>query len=75
MNLNDLWTQTDDDGPMDYFRGVSTGPVTPFVLSMTTVGDRANVSFSYRLAAFSTDDVQEVKHSFMHQLAELRQSA
>ena len=28
MNLNSLWEQSNEDGPMDYFRGVSTGPVT-----------------------------------------------
>ena len=38
MNLNSLWTSGQKRVPLDYFRAVSTGPATPLVLSVTTVG-------------------------------------
>jgi hypothetical protein len=75
MNLNSLWGQSDDDGPVDYFRGVSTGPVTPLVFSVTTVGDRANVGVSYRSTVFSATDIESVKNNFVKHLEELREGA
>jgi hypothetical protein len=71
MNLNALWRQSPADGPMDYFRGVSTGPVTPLVLSVTTVGDRANVGLSYRTTIFSPEEIERVRHGFTQHLEEL----
>jgi hypothetical protein len=56
---------------MDYFRGVSTGPVTPLVLSVTTVGDRANVGLSYRTTIFSPEEIERVRHGFTQHLEEL----
>ncbi len=52
MNLNTVWKEEDDSSPMDYFRAVSTGPATPFVLSATTVRDHLNLGISYRSAVF-----------------------
>jgi len=74
MNLNSLWGTPDDDGPMDYFRGVSTGPVTPLVFSVTTLGDRANVGLSFRATVFEPEDIEKVKRNFMQNL-ELLQEA
>ncbi|MCX6894122.1 MAG: hypothetical protein NTZ16_01150, partial [Verrucomicrobia bacterium] len=44
MNLNSLWPQPDDEAPADYLRAVSTGPVTPLVLSVTTIGKMVNLA-------------------------------
>jgi len=71
MNLNSLWDPSKDDGPLDYFRGVSTGPATPLVLSVTTVGDRANVGLSYRRTVFSPEEIERVKSTFTQQLEQL----
>ncbi len=75
MNLNSLWGPPDDDGPMDYFRGVSTGPATPLVLSVTTVGDRANVGLSYRATVFTPREIEQVRGNFMQDLEQLREVA
>jgi hypothetical protein len=75
MNLNSLWAKSNDDGPADYFRAVSTGPVTPLVFSVTTVGDRANVGVSYRSTVFSATDIESVKNNFMQHLEELQSAA
>jgi hypothetical protein len=72
MNLNALWEPSESDArvPMDYFRGVSTGPITPLVLSVTTTGDHANIGLSYRRSVFSADDVEKLKCRFLEQLNE-----
>ena len=75
MNLNSLWGQSDDDRPLDYFRGVSTGPVTPLVFAVTTVGDRANVGLSYRLTVFSQEDIEKVRGHFTQLLEQLPEVA
>jgi NRPS condensation-like uncharacterized protein len=75
MNLNSVWGETDRNAPLDYFRGVSTGPVTPLVLSVTTIGDRANIGVSYRFAVFSKNDIRELQCRFLEHLEETRKAA
>ena len=75
MNLNSLWNATDHSAPLDYFRGVSTGPVTPLVLSVTTVGDRVNMGVSYRVAAFSRKDIKDLECRLRENLEETRRVA
>ena len=73
MNLNSLWEQRDKQAPLDYFRGVSTGPVTPLVLSVTTIYDRANIALSYRSTVFSQPDIQNIVNHFMGHLKATRE--
>jgi hypothetical protein len=75
MNLNALWGGPGEPGPMDYFRGVSTGPATPLVLSVTTVRDRANIGLSYRSTVFTPEDIENVKGRFVNQLERVKESA
>ena len=75
MNLNSLWEQSNDQRPLDYFRGVSTGPITPLVFSVTTVGDHANVGLSYRATAFSPEEIEGVKSHFMQHVDQLQEVA
>jgi hypothetical protein len=75
MNLNALWGRPDEPGPMDYFRGVSTGPATPLVLSVTTVRDRANIGLSYRSTVFTPEEIEQVKDRFLDQLERIKESA
>jgi hypothetical protein len=75
MDLNSLWGAPNDDGPMDYFRAVSTGPVTPLVLSVTTVGERVNIGLSYRSTVFSPESIENVQNYLMHHLEELQEEA
>ena len=68
MNLNALWDQRHTETPVDYFRAVSTGPVTPLVLSLTTAGDVVNIGVTYRSTVFSAEDIERVKGSFLEHL-------
>ena len=73
MNLNSLWEPSTEEGPIDYFRAVSTGPATPLVFSVTTVGDHASVGLSYRTTVFSAEDIECVQRHFMQHLEQLRE--
>ena len=71
MNLNFLWDEAGREKSPDYFRAVSTGPVTPFVLSITTANDRINVGMTYRTTVFSRPQIEGVKAEFLGGLSQL----
>ncbi len=75
MNLNSLWPSAGAAPALDYFRAVCTGPVTPLVLSVSTVGDHANIGLSYRTAVFTDQAIEQVKGSLLGTVAELHRSA
>ena len=65
MNINSLWEQPPAESPIDYFRAVSTGPATPLVLSVTTVGDAMNIGLTSRSTVFSAPEIERVKSYFL----------
>jgi len=71
MNLNALWPQPEASRPVDYFRAVSTGPTTPLVVSITTIGPRANIGLTYRPTVFGAPDIERIKASFLNPLGPL----
>jgi hypothetical protein len=75
MNLNSLWPGNEAASTPDYFRAVSTGPVTPLVLSVSTVGDHANLGVTYRTAIFSETAIGQIKSSLIASAVELHRSA
>jgi len=66
MNLNEYWEQTEDAKPVNYFRAVSTGPVTPLVLSITTVKDILNIGLTYKTAVFSQQEIELIIAEFIN---------
>jgi hypothetical protein len=71
MNLNSLWKQQEGEEPIDYFRAVSTGPVTPLVVSVTTVRDWVNIGLTYRTTVFSVAEIEHVKKFFLETVKHL----
>jgi hypothetical protein len=69
MDLNAYWPSPGESAVIDYLRGVSTGPITPLVLSITTFGEAANVGLSYRSSIFSAADIEQVKAGFLDPLS------
>ena len=65
MNLNALWAPEAGKSTPDYFRAVSTGPLTPLVLSLTTAGETANIGLSYRSTVYAKGDIELFKQSFL----------
>jgi hypothetical protein len=64
MNLNPLWPMEDAEGAIDYFRAVSTGPITPLVLSITTVRDVVNIGLTYKKTVFTPAGVETLISDF-----------
>jgi hypothetical protein len=60
LNVNAMWDRPAGAVPPLYIRGVPTGPLAPVVLAVTTVGDTLHAGLSFRTAAFSRDDVQQL---------------
>ena len=56
---------------MDYFRAVSTGPVTPLVFSATTIGHHMQIGLSYRTSVFSAAEVDQVKENLIREVKHL----
>jgi hypothetical protein len=52
------------EGVIDYFRAVSTGPITPLVLSITTVRDIVNIGLTYKKAVFTPSGVKTLISDF-----------
>jgi hypothetical protein len=71
MNLNALWPQPAGSRPVDYFRAVSTGPVTPLVASITTIGPVANIGLTYRPTVFGEADIERIKAFLLDPLGPL----
>lgn len=64
MNLNPLWPMGEEEGATNYFRAVATGPITPLVLSITTVRDVVNIGLTYKKAVFTPSGVQTLISDF-----------
>lgn len=75
MNLDAIWQPPADGPPVEYLRAVSTGPATPLVLSITTIGGGVTVGLSYRSACYSAAEVEQVKQSFLASVRALAKSA
>jgi hypothetical protein len=60
LNLNPFLGALDGAGRLDYLRLASVGPVTPFVLSLTTLEGRMQVGVTYRKAVFTRGEVDGV---------------
>jgi hypothetical protein len=58
MNLNTLWPSDSPGRATDYWRAVSTGPVTPLVLSVTTFDEHLTIGMSYRTTLLSPDEAR-----------------
>jgi len=65
MNLNPLWPQPMDGTSFDYFRLVSTGPVTPLVMSVTTAGENVSMGLTFRRTVFSPEDIAGIQSTLL----------
>jgi hypothetical protein len=66
--IREAWMNDNRDVILDYFRGVSTGPATPIVLSPTTFRDHLNIGVSYRIAGFPRAKIDTVMEMFRDQI-------
>jgi hypothetical protein len=75
LNVDALWRLGGGSLPAPaYVRGVSTGPLAPIVVAVTTAGGTLEAGISYRTAAFADGTVERVADEARRCLAALGQS-
>jgi hypothetical protein len=76
LNVDALWGKSgrNDVQSWEYFRAVSTGPLCPLVLAVTTAQDTMHVGVSYRTAAFSRTMVDDVTAGFRRYITGLEKA-
>ena len=77
LNVDALWAMGESGNSQspdypDYIRAVSTGPLCPMVLAVTTARDTLHVGLSFRTAAFSRADVDGVIAGFKQCIESLK---
>lgn len=75
MNMNPSWEKCSTDAPINYFRAVSTGPVTPLVLSATSFKKSMNLGITYRSTVFTSEEIERLKTELLRGLQSIQHSA
>jgi hypothetical protein len=58
LNVAALWEEAGGGAPPpEYLRAVSTGPLAPMVVAVTTAGDALDLGISFRTTAFTREDI------------------
>jgi hypothetical protein len=72
LNVDALWSAAPGAAPVpEYIRAVPTGPLAPLVVAVTTAGGRIVLGISYRTAAFTRADMDNMAASIRHSIASL----
>lgn len=75
MSMDGYWDDAEESGPMDYFRVVSTGPVTPLVMSATTYRRGMTLATSYQTSVFTAAHVEKLQERLCQQIHDMEVSA
>jgi hypothetical protein len=69
VNLNHAWAARYNPDPiLEYHRAPPTGPMTPLVLSTTTLGKTMSIGLTYRPAILPTDKAAEFGRMFAERM-------
>lgn len=68
VNLTHEWT---DKTVLDYLRISPTGPMTPLVFALTTLGKRLSLCVTYRTTAFNEHSANLICETFVKNLTEI----
>ncbi len=72
LDVNALWHRADGNAPSpEYLRVVPTGPLAPLVVAATTDGAGLALGLSFRLAAFSREDIARIGADILERIANL----
>ena len=75
LNVDALWQEGGAAGPAPpYLRGVSTGPLAPMVVAVTTAGGVLEAGISYRTGAFEVETVDKIAAELLQCLSNLGKS-
>jgi hypothetical protein len=72
LNVDALWQEGGATGPApSYLRGVSTGPLAPMVVAVTTAAGVLEAGISYRTGAFEVETVDKIAAELLQSLSNL----
>jgi hypothetical protein len=72
VHVDPLWERVRREMPAgEYLRAVSTGPLAPLVLAITTLGDAMWLGLSFRTGDVSRQTAERVARNFLHCIASL----
>jgi len=61
LDVDALWPNADGvAAPSEYLRAVSTGPASPLIVAATTAGGMLHIGLSYRIAAYTAEDIARI---------------
>jgi hypothetical protein len=70
VNLNGSWPARYHPDPlMQYVRVAPTGPMTPLVFAMTTMGNELSIGLTYRPAILPPERAGRLAESFVERIA------
>jgi hypothetical protein len=67
LNINPLWGAGDAEAPQ-YVRAVSTGPIAPMIIALTTCGETIEAGISYRRTVYSRDAAEDIAARMLHSI-------
>ena len=76
LNVDALWQENGAVDPSPpYVRAVSTGPLAPLVVAVTTAGGALEAGISYRTGAFEDGTVENIADRVLDALTAMGRSA
>jgi hypothetical protein len=72
VNVDALWQPVAAGAaPPEYVRAVPTGPLSPLVLAVTTAAGMLEIGISFRLAAFTREEIDKMAASILDRVGGL----
>ncbi len=72
LRVDALWPGSADRVPrLEYVRAVSTGPLSPLVVAITTLGEVMHIAFSFRTTAFARGQIDQIKADMLRCIEDL----
>jgi hypothetical protein len=73
LNVDAVWREAGGGAPpRDYRRAVSTGPLAPMIVAMTTAGEEMHLGISFRTAAFTREEISRIGDDLLSCLRKLQ---
>lgn len=69
LDVDAVWREAcGAEPPREYLRAVSTGPASPLIVATSSVGGELRIGFSYRVAAYTADDIAKIAASLVNEI-------
>ena len=75
LNINPVWGASGDAAPPRYVRAVSTGPLAPMIIALTTCGEAIEAGISYRRTVYGRDAAEGIAAGMLDSIGQLEHRA